>query len=323
MSKSVETVLEKGTDLMDDLMFADADFKVTFPAQKIDALVDTLYEYLSDPDQGEIAMMQMQLAPLAALAAQAPLQQKMTVQNHVPETVKPVITSFMKDMAEHGAKIPTPRMAEAFKRVSGMTLEENAAISAARLEHALETDSLQDLMTMNNNSSQKMVAETLQGTIGFLTSDKLLPFMQTLATKLDKEELKETLKYVAIQGLTVKQSFESSLDGIEEALMEKFGDREPTDLEIEAYISNEAGSKILTPLFQAITPTETGAQRAKRFMAAIEESLLESGAVTEERYNKWLESNNERTLKTMRGYDAMNGFDAKAALKRSKLKIVK
>jgi hypothetical protein len=316
MSNSIATVLEQGEALVGELMFADPDFAVTFPTTKIDELVDTLYDYLTDPDQAEISAMQAQLAPLAGLLAQTPLPTKTTQLENVPASMQPAIAGYVGKFAEYGPKMTTTRLAEAFKKASGgMSLEEHAAISAERIKHAVDTDTLNELMSMQQSGTNSIVAANIQGILGFVTSDKLLPFMQTLAQKLDKDELKETLSYAIKQGLKIKNGLESTFDNLEEELEAKFGDREPSDFEMEAFVMESTTEKMLTPIFQAITPSETGAQRVHRIATAIEESLLESGAISEDAYLEWAQKAQEKQLKSMRGYDAMNGFDAKAAIK--------
>lgn len=316
MSQSVETVIQKGDDLVTMLMLTDDKLLAAqLSQQAVNDFVDSLYDYLADPDTSEIAELQNELAPMAAILPQLVQQQQTKAQSQIPAGGEEIITGFMRDFTKYSSKMSTPRMAEAFKRASGgTTLEDHAQVQSARIQHATDTKTLHELMMMNSASTNKMATELVTNALQFVTSEKLVKFMTLLPQKLDKDDTKAALGYVVDSGLEVADSIFSLIDDIEDNADTIFANRNPSELEIAAYMQEKKVGNVLKSVFNKLTPTKSGAQRVKRIYTAVEESLLESGALTEESYMAFLESANTRSLKNIKGYDAMNGFNAKKAL---------
>jgi len=311
MTTSTEKVIDDTMEAASMVMLTDDPQlfdKLIKPA--INKAVDTLYDYLSNPDETEIEALQTKFGPVLEGLKEIPFEQLMAAQNKpivMTEGMKAPMLAFTKAMASLQSET-SPRLKAAFEDVSGgISFNDNMTITMARLDHAIKTDTLSELIDMQRQTSNKLTQDQIIGLMDFVTSDKVVPFMQALARNLNKDDFKAVTYYAAQTFQSISNEFlsDDTFEGM---------DNGDSSLGSQMKDLSALQEKMAVGIFKNITPTQEAAGIFGRLVQAFEASALDSGAMTEEQYTDFAKERVQAGLKVMRGYDAMNGFDAQRAL---------
>lgn len=322
MSKSVQTIIDKGEEVAAKVTLTD-DPKLfeQLVRPTVSDLVDTVYDYLADPEKIEIEMLQAQIAPFGAILEQMPLAQasKPSPLASMPKQRQGAMIEFIRKISTLGSQVQTTRTKEAIETVFGVSASEVLATNMARVEYAFNSDTIGEYTALTKSASAKSNAKTITGMFNFATSENVIPFMQSLTKNIDREDMKEFLSLTILSGLAVVEQAENGLEGLMEKIeasenaMENggLGNALATKMSMEM----EVASDILDGVNKHFNPSAEGIALTKKIAQGVEDSLIDSGFISEADFRQALETRLGHQQRAFKGYDAMNGFDASKVTK--------
>lgn len=314
MTKSVTTLIEPAMTAFEKAtLTSHGALFDQFVAPYTDKAVDALYDYLQSPDETELAALQQQAQMIAPLMQMQMAQSTAINTDQVQGlTQNGELTRFMSAMQDFSIAIQTPMMAEAFEEASGgVTVEQNAVVVNARLKHAANTNSLSDMLHLSQTVATETQKKMMTGMVDIISSEKLVPFMQALASNVDKADFKKVVHFIAKTGKNMKDGFDQQMSLIKAGGLET----DAQMMEAMQSIQTELPMMFLSAMSDAVQANTDDFGTARRIIQGVEASLLDSGILTEETFKAAYIGNASKSLRALKGYDAMADFDATKALK--------
>lgn len=290
-------------------------------APYFDQAVESLYDYLREPNISEMAQLQ---SVLIQILANPELKAQMAQGGMSKEQTEELIEDMdltignVDKMGRIILNAQTSRVKAAretaLPQYSG---EELIELGALRLAFAKANGKQTELLMALHENQQVMRTGMVDGLSGIISYDKLSGFMGEVAARLEQEDFKTAFKFVAGFFGKLQESAQEAMQDLDIEHLQTLGEAEAQQYMVETVAKKQAKAT-QTILMDYVREAPEDIPTLKRIYKALEDSAIAAGFIAEDAYIEALKTNIASAMSVYEAFDQKYAFDADAALKASK-----